>query len=136
MIEDSGQHVLDCGVFTISIDLELAWGIRDRFTPKALPSLQLEREIVQRLLSVFSRYGISATWAIVGHLLRPRLEGPAETTAEAAPAASTPPVELATPLPDISIPLPEAPASITEKDFAAVEPPPPKETKKQAGGGG
>lgn len=61
---------------------------------------------------------------------------PAETTADAAPAAPTPPVEPATQLPDISVPLPEPPAAVSEKDFAAVEAPPPKETKKQAGGGG
>jgi peptidoglycan/xylan/chitin deacetylase (PgdA/CDA1 family) len=58
------------GTLCISIDLELAWGIWDSPSPEYLKKcLGLERQIVNRLLRTFARYEISATWAIVGHLL-------------------------------------------------------------------
>jgi hypothetical protein len=60
----------------------------------------------------------------------------AEPTADAAPAVPTPPVEPAAPLPAIDVPLPDAPAPVSEKDFVPAEAPPPKETQKQAGGSG
>ena len=60
---------LDRGVFNISIDLELAWGIRDHLSAAALPGLRREREIVERLLALFADYDVSATWAVVGGLL-------------------------------------------------------------------
>jgi peptidoglycan/xylan/chitin deacetylase (PgdA/CDA1 family) len=58
------------GVFTLSIDVELAWGVCDKpmgiGTSKALVH---EREIIKRLLRLFSKYDVRATWAVVGHLL-------------------------------------------------------------------
>jgi peptidoglycan/xylan/chitin deacetylase (PgdA/CDA1 family) len=58
------------GIFTISIDLELAWGICDKpISAKTSNALMREREIIRRLLNLFSRYTIQATWAIVGHLM-------------------------------------------------------------------
>jgi peptidoglycan/xylan/chitin deacetylase (PgdA/CDA1 family) len=60
----------DRGIFTISIDLELAWGVCDKSIPPSLrASLLRERDIVQRLLDTFAKYDIRATWALVGHLL-------------------------------------------------------------------
>jgi peptidoglycan/xylan/chitin deacetylase (PgdA/CDA1 family) len=58
------------GTFTISIDLELAWGICDK--PIGLDTsaaLMREREMIQRLLGLFSSYNVKATWAVVGHLM-------------------------------------------------------------------
>jgi len=50
-----------------SIDLELAWGVWDRPRPEDLDrARELERPIVQRLLTLFDRYEIAATWAVVG----------------------------------------------------------------------
>ncbi len=61
---------LNKGVFTISIDLELAWGIADKpISADIRKCLSHEREIVKRLLELFNKYNISATWGIVGHLL-------------------------------------------------------------------
>ncbi len=62
--------MINCGVFTISIDLELAWGVVDRLIhSRARSAIQLERDIVQRLLAYFTNFNVSATWAVVGHLL-------------------------------------------------------------------
>jgi sec-independent protein translocase protein TatB len=51
--------------------------------------------------------------------------------APAADAASPPPAVLPEPLPQIAVPLPEPPASVTHEDFAAAAPPP----AQKAGGG-
>jgi sec-independent protein translocase protein TatB len=59
---------------------------------------------------------------------------PSTEAADAALAAPAAPAELAPPLPEINVPLPEPPAPLTDKDFAAVELPPPKEPEKPAGG--
>lgn len=61
------------GVLCISIDLELAWGIWDKPDQETFNRIRkLERHIVRRLLAIFSQNEISATWAIVGHLLERR----------------------------------------------------------------
>ena len=58
------------GAFTISIDLELAWGQPDiPYRDEELEAVGREREIVRRLCMLFERYSIRATWAVVGHLL-------------------------------------------------------------------
>lgn len=58
------------GIFTISIDVELAWGTCDRpLDTRLRAALEREREIVDRLLASFARHEVRATWAIVGHLL-------------------------------------------------------------------
>ena len=58
------------GLFTVSIDLELAWGICDiPLTAADREALAKEREIVGRILDLFQRYDMRATWAIVAHLL-------------------------------------------------------------------
>lgn len=60
----------NCGIFTISIDVELAWGFCDKPVHGATrAAIGREREVVRRLLALFSRYDVRATWAIVGHLL-------------------------------------------------------------------
>jgi len=60
------------GSLCISIDLELAWGIWDKpSTEYHARCAEHERAIVSRLLELFDRYHISATWAIVARLLDP-----------------------------------------------------------------
>ena len=62
---------LETGAFCISIDLELAWGYWDQMGSETLRECQLlERPITKRLIQLFDRYDIPATWAIVGHLLK------------------------------------------------------------------
>lgn len=61
---------LQKGIFVISIDLEYAWGYWD----KEISDVQKERildehNITRRLLSLFEKYKIPATWAIVGKML-------------------------------------------------------------------
>ena len=59
------------GVFALSIDLELAWGICDRpLTDVDRRGLERERHIVRRLLDLFTKYSVRASWGIVGHLLQ------------------------------------------------------------------
>ena len=58
------------GVFVISIDYEYAWGYRDQtLSPEWEKRINGETKITKRLLDLFEKYQISATWAIVGHLL-------------------------------------------------------------------
>lgn len=58
------------GKLTISIDLELAWGVWDWVKPEHLRMAQTaERPICAALIEVFDRYEIAATWAIVAALL-------------------------------------------------------------------
>ncbi len=57
--------------FVISIDTELAWGsIYDENILKSrLESFKKSRAAINEILTLFERYNISATWAIVGHLM-------------------------------------------------------------------
>lgn len=54
--------------FTISIDVEMSWGALHHGAPHDTSPYTMEREVVARTLELMSRYGISATWAVVGHL--------------------------------------------------------------------
>jgi peptidoglycan/xylan/chitin deacetylase (PgdA/CDA1 family) len=58
------------GALVLSLDFELHWGVRDH-EPISGPyrqNLLGAREAIPRLLEMFKRYEISATWAIVGFL--------------------------------------------------------------------
>jgi peptidoglycan/xylan/chitin deacetylase (PgdA/CDA1 family) len=58
------------GALTISIDLELAWGVWDILTPEDLRLAEsAERPICAALLDLFDRYQVAATWAIVAAVL-------------------------------------------------------------------
>ena len=58
------------GKLTISIDLELAWGFWDSLTPEILRLAEsAELPICEKLLELFDRYEIPATWAIVSAML-------------------------------------------------------------------
>lgn len=57
------------GIFTISLDFELFWGVHDKRTLKDYGRNILgAREAIPRMLELFERYGIHCTWAIVGFL--------------------------------------------------------------------
>lgn len=60
---------MDKGIFCISIDFELLWGRRDKsnlaFFEKRIPK---ERIVIDKLLSLFKKYKIPATWATVGKI--------------------------------------------------------------------
>jgi peptidoglycan/xylan/chitin deacetylase (PgdA/CDA1 family) len=58
------------GAFVISLDFELHWGVRDHEPPDGPygPNLVGARKAIPRLLQLLERYGVSATWAIVGFL--------------------------------------------------------------------
>ena len=57
------------GVFVISLDLELNWGVRDKIALQDYAENLLGvRTAVPMLLDLFTRYGVHATWATVGML--------------------------------------------------------------------
>jgi hypothetical protein len=61
---------MEKGKLTISIDLELAWGVWDTVTLQGLRLIEVaERPICIALIELFERYEIPATWALVAALL-------------------------------------------------------------------
>lgn len=60
---------LTSGVFTISLDFELYWGIRDLVTIEQYrKNLEGVRGAVQGMLDLFRDHGVHVTWATVGFL--------------------------------------------------------------------
>lgn len=67
--------MLERGACVISIDTELAWGEAHRRDGAGSGHhFEREREVVGRLLDLFARYDVAATWAMVGHLFLDRCE--------------------------------------------------------------
>ena len=59
----------DKGIFTISLDFELFWGVHDTRTIEAYGNNILNvHTIVPRLLTLFDKYEVHCTWATVGFL--------------------------------------------------------------------
>src|SRR5437763_5140944 len=57
------------GTFVVSLDFELHWGVRDRYTIEQYgANLRGAREVVPRLLERFTAAGVRASWATVGML--------------------------------------------------------------------
>lgn len=57
------------GIFTISLDFELYWGVRDHRSIENYGSnIKNVHVVVPRLLELFEKYGIHCTWAAVGFL--------------------------------------------------------------------
>jgi peptidoglycan/xylan/chitin deacetylase (PgdA/CDA1 family) len=57
------------GTFVVSLDFELHWGVRDRFTvERYAANLHGAREVIPRMLERFEASGVRATWATVGML--------------------------------------------------------------------
>ncbi|HNJ51779.1 MAG TPA: hypothetical protein PK827_14255, partial [Accumulibacter sp.] len=60
---------IEHGVFTISLDFELYWGIRDKRSIEQYKNNLLGvREAIPKMLQVFVTNNIHATWATVGFL--------------------------------------------------------------------
>ena len=57
------------GIFTISLDFELFWGVRDHRTLESYgENIRNVHTVVPRLLELFSKYNVHCTWATVGFL--------------------------------------------------------------------
>jgi peptidoglycan/xylan/chitin deacetylase (PgdA/CDA1 family) len=57
------------GTFVVSLDFELHWGVRDRFTvERYAANLRGAREVIPRMLERFEASGVRASWATVGML--------------------------------------------------------------------
>ncbi|MBW3671359.1 MAG: polysaccharide deacetylase, partial [Acidobacteria bacterium] len=58
------------GALVLSLDFELAWGVRDRLDPRGPYRKDLlgTRAAIPDILALFEEYRISATWAVVGFL--------------------------------------------------------------------
>lgn len=57
------------GIFIISLDLELIWGVRDKRNIENYGKNILNaRKAIPQILDLFNKYGIHCTWAIVGML--------------------------------------------------------------------
>lgn len=60
---------LNTGIFTVSLDFELHWGVSDHRTVESYnANLKNTPQVVEQLLKVFGQHEIEATWAIVGML--------------------------------------------------------------------
>lgn len=58
---------MSAGKFVISLDMELMWGVRDESSRESYGRRVLgEREAIPRMLDLFERNGIHASWAVVG----------------------------------------------------------------------
>jgi peptidoglycan/xylan/chitin deacetylase (PgdA/CDA1 family) len=67
--ESTLKTTSDRGLFVISLDFELHWGMFDKLSVRAYRNNLLgERRVVPALLKLFAQYGIHATWATVGLL--------------------------------------------------------------------
>lgn len=62
------------GTVVISVDAELGWGHHDHETPPA-DRLEAARPGWSRLVDLFDRFELPATWAVVGHLLLEDCDG-------------------------------------------------------------
>jgi glycosyltransferase involved in cell wall biosynthesis/peptidoglycan/xylan/chitin deacetylase (PgdA/CDA1 family) len=63
-------HVPQFGAFVVSFDFELHWGVRDHMPPNGAYRQNVlgSRVVIPRLLKLFERFEIAATWATVGFL--------------------------------------------------------------------
>jgi len=60
---------LSKGIFTISLDFELFWGVRDHRTLENYGNnIRNVHQVVPRLLALFEKYDVHCTWATVGFL--------------------------------------------------------------------
>lgn len=58
------------GVFCVSVDVEMAWGVWDTITAATEHMIEeADRPVLRRLIDLFDRYDVPATWAVVGRLI-------------------------------------------------------------------
>ena len=67
LIKKNEKKCDEKGTFCISLDTEFLWS-RKYAIKKFTPRVKKERRIILKLLKIFKRYKIPATWAIVGKL--------------------------------------------------------------------
>ena len=66
---------IENGILTISLDFELYWGIRDkRSIEDYKKNLKGVNNAIDRILKLFDKYGVHATWATVGFLFASDME--------------------------------------------------------------
>ena len=71
-VHGAGTDSMSPGMFVVSLDLELLWGMFDVATKERYGARILgEHTVIPRMLDLFTRYGIHATWAVVGMLAAP-----------------------------------------------------------------
>lgn len=59
----------ECGSFTVSLDMELYWGMRDAQNLDSYSeNISNVHAVIPQILDLFEKYQIHATWAIVGFL--------------------------------------------------------------------
>ena len=64
------------GIFTVSLDFELYWGLRDTTTINEYEAnLKGVKIAIERILELFDKYDIHATWATVGFLFKTKITG-------------------------------------------------------------
>jgi peptidoglycan/xylan/chitin deacetylase (PgdA/CDA1 family) len=73
VVDDNTFSLKGClmsyGKLVISLDVELFWGVRDSKTIAEYgTNIKNEQHIIPRILKIFSKYNIHATWATVGLL--------------------------------------------------------------------
>lgn len=57
------------GIFTVSLDLELYWGVRDKRSIQDYEdNLRGERQAIREMLELFDAHGVHATWATLGFI--------------------------------------------------------------------
>ncbi len=66
------KNNLDTGSFVISLDFEMMWGAKDITAPGkyGIKNVAPVREVIDRLLSLFCKYGVHATFATVGLIFK------------------------------------------------------------------
>lgn len=86
------KAALKKAIFVLSLDLELCWGDVDK--PKKLQEnkgyYEEARDCIKKLLELFEKYNLSATWAAVGHLLLTECSGEGEMKHGDIPRSSYP----------------------------------------------
>ena len=74
------------GVLVISLDFELMWGSLDVSAPFAYrKNIEGAREAVPKILSLFEKYGVHATWGIVGLLMQKSIQACSNNLPEVMP---------------------------------------------------
>jgi peptidoglycan/xylan/chitin deacetylase (PgdA/CDA1 family) len=64
----AGPDTRSSGALVVSLDFELAWGVSRTTASRYAANLLGSRVAIPRLLALFEKYGIAATWATVGFL--------------------------------------------------------------------
>lgn len=69
-MNQTSADVKPVGAMVVSFDFEIAWGMRSHSgDDPRLNGLERVGEVIESLLAIFVKHGISATWATVGHLM-------------------------------------------------------------------